>query len=312
MFKDEFEERWSKDSTFRYVTDSTAYADVAADMVRHSLIRQYVGLEDESNPILRLSGLGKYSIVELLAKKFGIIEQGGDRTVSEQCRFRFSVGDIFEAQMYFLLQHWGFQVIETQKTITWNGVSGHTDFIVLTPGGETCLVELKTANDFYFKQVKKWIGDERGYLTQLLCYNDVTKLPAYWLFYNKDTSEMMVKPLDSVPEDVRKQRLERAAKLVKIFNDCESFDDYPLFCCPPPPKIEKLKDGTHKYWEDGSLRLYIGDYDISHPELFYILDRKKNDYGKMRNYVVDFNYPEKHLDKKPDIQQLALQFDGRQ
>ena len=57
--------------------------------------------------------------------------------------------------------------------------------------------------------------------------------------------------------------------------------------------------------------MYVGDYDFKKPELFYVVDRKKNDYSKLRNYVTDFVYPKEHLDRKPDITECALLNDGR-
>lgn len=306
-FRELFYARWDGMSIPN--PDIAQVAEYAGGMAGKMFHRQFVS-EERDNPVLRLSGLGKYSIVEVLAKKFGLLKQGGDHTVDNQCRLRFLAGDLFECTFYVMLHQLGFTVNETQKSISWHGVDGHTDFIVTTPEGEQVLLELKTANDYYFKQIKKWIGDERGYLTQLITYQECVGLPAYWVFYNKDTSEIFIKALEDVPEEQREQRHKRALGLVKAFNECESWEDFPLFCQVPPPKIEKLKDGTHKTWSDtGLLKLYIGDYDYVKPELFYVVDRKKNDYGKLRNYVTDFVYPEKHANLKPDIYESALHFD---
>lgn len=304
-FRDEFVPRWESkvmpNEAIQYATDK------AGDMAKAMFKRQYASLERD-NPVLRLSGLGKYSIVEVLAKKFGLIQQGGDSTVDNECRLRFVTGDLFECQMYVILNSLGFEVLETQKSISFQGVSGHTDFIVRNPSGEKYLLELKTANEYYFKQIKKWIGDERGYLTQLVTYSHCVGLPAAWIFVNKNTSELFVKELADVPQEQRDARFKRAQAVVKAFNECPTFEDFPLFCQVPPPKIEKLKDGTLKYWEDGSLKMYVGDYDFVNPDLFYVVDRKHNDYKKMRNYVTDFRYPEKYVHLKPDITESALHF----
>jgi hypothetical protein len=290
--------------------DNIPFAEEAGKMAGKMFKRQYASLERD-NPVLRLSGLGKYHIVELLAKKFGLLPQGGDDTVSHECRLRFLTGDLFETQMYVILNSFGFKVLETQATIDFNGVSGHSDFIIEMPDGSKYLLELKTANSFYFKQIKKWIGDERGYLTQLVTYSHCLDLPAAWIFVNKDTSEIFIKELTDVPQEIRDNKLKRANHLVKAFNECTSFEEFPRYCMVPPPKIEKTKSGEYKYWDDGSLRLYVGDNDFKKPELFYVVDRKKNDYGKLRNYVTDFVYPEKYANLKPDIQESALHFDGR-
>jgi len=308
-FRDAFMDKWNNTMSL----PSEDYRDFtinAGEMAKAMFNRQYAQTERD-NPILRLSGLGKYHIVELLAKKFGLIEQGGDFTVDHACRLRFMTGDLFECQMYVILNSFGFKVVKTQQTIDFNGVSGHSDFIIEMPDGSKYLLELKTANNYYFKQIKKWIGDERGYLTQLVTYSHCLDLPAAWVFVNKDTSEVFIKELTDVPQEIRDAKLKRAYHLVKAFNECPSFEEFPLYCRVPPPKIEKTKSGDYKYWDDGSLRLYVGDYDFVNPELFYVTDRKKNDYGKMRIYVTDFVYPEKYAHLKPNIEESALHFDGR-
>lgn len=307
-FRDGFMEKWDSKSlpnvNLEYATNH------AGELAKAMFKRQYAST-DRDNPILRLSGVGKYHIVELLAKKFGLLPQGGDDTVSQECRLRFMTGDLFETQMYVILNALGYEVLETQTDVVFDGVAGHTDFVIRKPDGSKYLLELKTANEYYFKQIKKWIGDERGYLTQLVTYSHALDLPAAWLFVNKNTSELFVKELTDVPADLRQQKLVRARHLIRAFNECKRYEDFPLYCRVPPPKIEKYKDGTHKYWEDGSLRMYVGDYDFKKPELFYVVDRKKNDYSKLRNYVTDFVYPKEYLDRKPDITECALLNDGR-
>jgi hypothetical protein len=308
-FEQEFLEHWTKPFCEPPPTDSTEwqeYAKEAGEGVTANLLRQYVSTERD-NPVLRLSSLGKSSIVELLAKKFGLLPQGSDETVNEQQRSLFLVGDIFEHTVMFNLKRWGFKIISTQEDINWHGISGHSDAVVETPSGERCLLEFKTANEYYYKSVHKSLGDERGYLTQLCCYSDALQLPAYWLFVNKNTSEIYVKPLVSIPEQQRVKALKRALGIVKAYDECTEYEDFPLFCNVPPPKIECYKDKTLKYWEDGSLKMYVPDHSFGgRPELFYKVNRVKNDYHVYRNYVTDFVGYDKFPDKKPDIQKFAL------
>jgi hypothetical protein len=309
-FEHEFLEKWTAPFCLAPPEDNTewlAYAKEAGEGVTANLTRQYISTERD-NPVLRLSSLGKSSIVELLAKKFGLVPQGSDETITEQQRSLFLVGDIFEHTVMFNLRRWGFTINTTQEDINWHGISGHSDAVVTTPNGEKCLLEFKTSNEYYFKQVHKFLGDERGYLTQLCCYSDALSLPAYWLFVNKNTSEVYVKPLSSIREEDRTRAFKRALGVVKAYNECTEYEDFPLYCHVPPPKIEKYKDGTLKYWEDGSLKLYVPEHSFSgRPELFYKVDRKKNDYHTYRNYVTDFVGYDKYPDKKPDIQKFALE-----
>ena len=312
-FENEFLSFWTQPFCTPPPTDRTEwlqYAKEAGEGVTSNLLRQYVSTERD-NPVLRLSSLGKSSIVELLAKKFGMIPQGSDETVNEQQRSLFLVGDIFEHTVMFNLKRWGFTINSTQEDINWHGIGGHSDAVVTTPNGEKCLLEFKTANEYYFKQVRKFLGDERGYLTQLLTYSDALQLPAYWLFCNKNSSEIYIKPLASIPEQYRIKAFKRALGVVKAFNNCDEYADFPLYCNVPPPKIEKYKDGTHKFWEDGSLKLYVPDHSFGgRPELFYKVDRKKNDYHVYRNYVTDFVGYDKYPSAKPDINRFALENDA--
>jgi hypothetical protein len=307
-FETEFYEKWNSFGTGTNKSLAEA-AEKAGAMCAHAFHRQYVN-DREENPILRVSSLGKSHAVELIAKKFGLIQPGGDRTVSPECRLRFVTGDLFEAQMYMLLSSFGFTIEETQTEINWHGVKGHSDFIVRTPEGERCLLELKTANDYYFKAVQKSIGDERGYLTQACCYSEALGLPLYWVFLNKDTSKIFVKPLVSVPAEQRAKALRRARLVVDAFEQCESFEDFPLFVNVPPPKIEKYRDHSYRVDDDGNPLLYIPDYFISKPELFYDYEVRNTCYGKPRMYVTGLRGYDKHPERKPlDLFQYALQFD---
>lgn len=284
------------------------WAKEASQDFFNSLQRQYISCE-RYNPVLRLSNLGKSSIIELLAKKFGLIKQGSDGTVSEECRLRFVIGDLFEPIVTFMLKRYGFTINSNQEEVDWNGVKGHTDMVVTTPKGERCVLELKTANDRYFKQIKKSIGDERGYLTQLCTYSECLKLPAYWLFMNKNSQELFVKPLESVPEEQRVKALRRAKRVVEVVNSCEEFDEFPNFCKVPPPCIEKYRDGSYKYHDDGTLKMYIRAYSMTSPDLFYVMKEGKTDYGARRNYVYDYIYPTRYANLKPDIQSEAMKYD---
>ena len=79
MFRDEFNALWNGHSI---PSESLIPVTEHAGMMATQMFkRQYATLERD-NPVLRLSALGKSSIVELLAKKFGLIPQGGDESLS--------------------------------------------------------------------------------------------------------------------------------------------------------------------------------------------------------------------------------------
>lgn len=276
--------------------------------VLHSLRRQFLN-EEEHKP-MRLSALGKTPAFELLAKKLNKISMGGKNTVNERLRMIFSLGDWFESYCNFLIKRVGYEIVEQQRTVEWNGVSGHTDSIIKDEDGVEHLLEIKSANDWYFKQVSKQghPGDERGYLTQLLTYSESTGIPrdrTHWVFFNKNTCEMMVIDLDSVDNVLAEARLNRARSIIKAYNKCESDKELYTMVQPPPPKIEKTKDGKFVLNDDGSLKLYSPP-EVGHPDFCYITEWGKTRWGKKRLYVVDYNYPKEYQSYKPDIKEMAL------
>jgi hypothetical protein len=301
--------------SYVYPDDTQAfagYADTFGNDVAHSIKRQYV-FPDKHNPVLRLSSLGKTAAFELVAKKIEAIPQSGKHTVSEQHRMLFSFGDYVESWLAFTFKRIGYTITESQTHVTWQGVGGHIDFLIHDEQGKPHLVECKSANDYYFTDVKKrGVGNERGYLTQLLCYHECMSekypdLQSHWVFINKNTSELCVIDLESIPAKTRQEALKRASSIVKAYNKVETLDDIYKFTQPPPPSIEKTRDGQLKYWDDGTPKMYA-PHTVSHPEFCYICETRKTEYGKPRLYVFDYNYPE-HLQKhKPDIVKQALEY----
>jgi len=288
------------------------YEDFALDLgsdVLNSMRRQYVN-QEEDKVIIRLSSLGKTPANELLAKKLGLINKGGTFSVNEQLRTIFTVGDWYEAFTLFCLKRIGYKIIDTQRTVDWNGVSGHTDAVIEDEYGEQHLLEIKSANDWYYTQCKKrgYPGDERGYLTQLLCYADATgfdKNHTHWVFWNKNNSEMNIMPMSNVPENYAQQRFRRAELVASAFNECCDEKDLYTKVQPPPPKIEKDKSGEYVLDTSGNLKLYSPP-EVSFPEFSYKLVEGKTKWGKKRMYVTDYNYPEEFNSFKPDVNQMAL------
>jgi hypothetical protein len=279
-----------------------------------SLGRQYV-YEEKSNPVMRLSSLGKTPAFELVGKKLGLVKQANKFTLTEQHRLLFCMGDFIENWLYFTFLRIGYEVVEQQTDIFWNGVHGHIDFLIKDEKGQHHLIECKSANEYYFTQVKRFgIGDERGYLTQLLTYDECMRekypdLISHWVFINKNTSELAVIDLLSIDEGSRTEALRRAKSVVKAYNKATEPDDCYKLVQPPPPALEKTKAGVVKYWEDGRPKMYCPS-TVSHPEFCYIINRVKNDYGKLRDYVIDYNYPEHLQEFKPNIIEQALAYNG--
>lgn len=281
--------------------------------VEYSLKRQYL-IEEENNPVLRISSIGKTPACELVAKKLGLLRQAGKHTVSERQRLTFCFGDYVEQWLSLTLLRFGYKIKESQTKVTWNGVDGHIDFLVEDTDGKVYLLECKSANDYYFKSVSKYgIGNERGYLTQLSCYHDVLKdkypgLKSFWIFVNKNTSEVAL--IEHKPEHEKtREALQHAASVIKAYNKASEPDDLWKVVQPPPPTVEVTRTGEPKFWEDGTPKMYVPS-SVIHSELFYVIKRVKTDYGKLRDYVIDYKYPEHLQEYKPDIIFQALNYGG--
>lgn len=263
---------------------------------------------------LRLSSLGKIPAIEALAHKLRLIEPTPPSAFDEKSKFIFSFGDWFEAYLNFMMERHGY-TLEKQREVTWNGVKGHTDAIYIEDGQE-CLLEIKTASSYYFEQVKAlgYPTDERGYLTQFLAYSESTGIPrerCHWIFLDKGTNNILQLPLSAVPSDLAEQRLNRAKSVIKAFEECEHIDDLYTLVQPPPPNIEKDKYGEYQRHEDGRVKLYP-HYSLSNQivKLAYVIEPGKTRWGRARDYVVDYNYPEHLQEHKPDVYRDAECYDG--
>lgn len=298
-----------KASTKTKVRLEKAYAKEAAEVFKHSLIRQYV--EDDTQPsVMRLSQIGRQPALDILARHFGVIPMGGSFTVTPQQRYLFHVGDTFEAWITFTLKRLGYTIIESQTTVQYCGVTGHIDFLCQDPtDGEVFVLECKTACSFYFDRCEKsgtW--DDRGYLTQLGAYVEAFKdkypdIQGYWLMTNKDTQTFHI---EKVQKERYEPRLERLRKIVNAVNTLTRFEDaYTLFR-PQPPSVE-MRAKQPAYWTHNDRpKLYV-PADIKFPDIHYVWYDGKNPYGQHRKYVNDYYYPEEFQSYKPDVDVTALE-----
>lgn len=291
------------------VKQEMKFAQVASKVFQDSLTRQYI--QDDTKPsVMRLSQIGRQPALDILARHFKVIPMGNFSTVTPQQRYLFHVGDTFEAWVTFMLMRLGYTIISTQDVVDYYGVQGHTDFLCSDPtDGEVFVLECKTACSYYFEKCKKFsVGDERGYLTQLGAYvesyrNQYPDIKGYWLVANKDTQELHI---ECVKPEVYEPRLLRLRKIVDAVNTLECFDDaYSLFR-PQPPSVE-LRNKVPATWEDGSYKLYV-PAEIKHPEIHYVTHVENNIYGKPRQYVDDYYYPEQYQNLKPNAVSTAFDY----
>jgi hypothetical protein len=280
--------------------------------VEHSLRRQF--LNEEVHTPLRLSSVGKTPAFELLAKKLDLLPMGSKRTVPEPLRLIFTLGDWYESYLLFTLKRIGYEIVSTQNEVSWRGIKGHIDAIVKDPDGETHLIEVKSANDWYHTSCLKrgYPLDDRGYLTQLLTYSAALDIPhsrTHWIMWNKNTGTTSVFNLIDVPSEVATPRLIRAESIANAYHKCKTEEDLYSSVKPPPPKIEKTKDGRYVLDSEGKLKLYSPP-EVSHPSFCYTLTMGRTKWGKAREYVLDYNYPDEFQQYKPrNITQDAIRAD---
>lgn len=259
-----------------------SYASFASVMTKDSLSRQYV-YDDQKADVIRLSSVGKTPALDLAAKHFKVLPQGTISTVSAQQRLLFWSGDTFETWVYFQLRRLGYAVT-TQLGVEYHGVPGHIDFFC-TKNKKSFVLETKTANDYYFKQVNQYgVGDERGYLTQLGGYAEALNVPAYWLFMNKNTSELSVIPCE---KEVYAPRIRRLDTIIDGLEKITTFEEaYEIFR-PVPPSVELCK-GKPVLDDNGKPLLYVPS-NVSHPDIHYVYETRKTKYSKPRKYVLGYN-----------------------
>lgn len=278
--------------------------------VTSKLSSQFCPKPPNTNPPLRLSSLGGIHAFELLGRKMGLYPDVPSSN-SVVTKLIFCIGDFVEAYINYFLQRSGCTILSKQKDVFWNGVPGHTDTIIELDGKEY-LLEIKTASERYFKEVnsRKYPGNERGYLTQLLAYQEALGLSreqCVWVFYNKATNALGFFPLSNVPEEEIEAARGRALMLIDLYNRCQHKDDVYKLTQPPPPCVEQTRGGDAKFHEDGTIKLYP-HYSVSNPEIMYILNEGKTDHGTPRKYILDYNYPAHLQSFKPNALEDALYY----
>lgn len=257
-------------------------ATKSALITHDSFIRQYVKDYQNGN-ILRASSIGKMPALDLAAIQFNVISPPSFKPTAQQ-KLLFWTGDTFESWVYFQLCLMGYTV-QQQLEVNYYGIVGHIDFLC-TRDGESFVLETKTANDRYFDQVKKYgVGDERGYLTQLACYSEALGVPGYWLFMNKNTSELLVIPCN---KEEYEPRLKRVRFIVDGLKQLESFEEAYILFRPVPPSVEITRDRKPVLDNDNRPLLYVPS-TVANPSLHYITEKRKTKYGAARYYVTAYH-----------------------
>ncbi len=299
----DFAKRWqSEDASHINLSEDVldVFAEFVGDNLRNTFYNIYTRhLTDSPATYLRASMLDSHALI-MLSQKF--LPSGSVKTaeeISRKSKATLGFGTLFEhiCMMEMLLDGW--QIVDTQPSLTmYDGlVSGHPDLIAKTPSGEEVLIEFKTSNDNYWRQIANSKGDgmddERGYILQLALYQREMKLPAYWLVFNKDTSMLYAEKLS---ERKAEKALKRADKRVAAYHRCESWDKMFMMCPIPEPMPEIYKgERTGRYTVPFEFRgTAVGDW-------IYETVADTNGYGEPRNYVTAICMPEESYEKQSHL-----------
>jgi len=270
---------WNEPLRRVYMPSPDALA-MAAEMYRQGLIKQYVDRQQKEG--LRLSGLGKPAL-DIFARKFHP-EWFTTDWQTERLTQLFHAGDTFEADMYVHLDRFGYEIEETQQVVSFNGVTGHSDFIVRDAIGQRFLLELKTCAGHRFTQMCKGINCvPMPYRTQLALYQQCLGIDSYWCFYNKDNSEIAFQAFDPAENQ---HLIRRAEQVIAEYARITEWDEVFNVFCAPPPEGEKYKNtmtGNFKVPQDIDKQLA--------PHIYEVIE-SRNNYGKMTSYVTGYRMPD--------------------
>jgi len=259
---------------------SHAAIEIAGQMYKEGLKKQYVSPPQKGG--LRLSGLGKPAL-DIFARKFHP-EWFTTDWQTERLTQLFHAGDTFEADMYVHLDRFGYEIEETQQVVSFNGVTGHSDFIVRDAIGQRFLLELKTCAGHKFTQMCKGINCvPMSYRTQLALYQQCLGIDSYWCFYNKDNSEIAFQAFDPAENQYL---IRRAELIIAEYARITEWDEVFNVFCAPPPEGEKYKNamtGNYKVPQDIDKQLA--------PHIYEVIE-SRNNYGKMTSYVTGYRMPD--------------------
>ena len=257
----------------------------------------------EPSPALRASQMGKPAL-EIAAKYHGVYQS--DEDFSDQTKLIFWFGHAFEAWLQLYLEKQGYELLRTQASYDYKGITGHSDFVVKSPEGQRMVIDAKCVNDRTFKQYREnGLDDGRGYLTQLAIYSYCEdNIPAAVVMCNK--SNGAVSYVWAYPQD-KERALSRCDSILKVLRlsdqiEGSAFDRFNYcfqFFRPPEPRVEiHKKEPTGRFLLPDTMRFSA---------LSNVVYDTYNDYNarnELKTYVSDYSYPAEYTDYKPNINEV--------
>ncbi len=207
---------------------------------REGLQRLY--LQQDDAPYIRLSGIGKPIVLQMLP----VLGYDDRPRLDSAIRDIFYQGIEWEERTLAKLEVWNPQVIkiERQAEVSFMGITGHVDCIVHVNGVGSCILELKTMNGYNAQNLERYgMDDDKGYLTQLALYCAALQMPGYWMVYDKQKATIKLFELD-VDAPAVSVAVKRAERIIPIMQSIENLTDLLTKCKVPDPVSWTVKAGT--------------------------------------------------------------------
>ena len=164
---------------------------------------------DRDRRTLRLSAVGKQ-----YRKLWFEVNDPKKEEIEPRLKLLFFYGHIIEALLLFLAQEAGHKVVDRQKEVKLEGVTGHIDAII-----DGVLVDVKSASDYGFKKFNEGTllnDDPFGYIGQMSAYMEALNLKEGAFFaFNKNNAKLTLLEIDELRTINASERIQHLKKIIK-------------------------------------------------------------------------------------------------
>lgn len=209
------------------------------DACHEGYLSAFTSREQQDKSGLRISSLGKPALLQALSK-VGVSDWDNSDTMSPRRQFPLFLGHIVEAAVMVMLYEQGVDIHGLQDEVMFEGVPGHIDALY----GSNAVLDVKSMSNNYYRSFTSAPDDDRGYITQLLCYAEACNVAhAYVVCIDKQFGEMDVVELtDDVLPFPRHKYLDRARAVIEMMGGVSDVPSaFDVFSVPPLLDIPNSK-----------------------------------------------------------------------
>lgn len=270
----QFVDWWNgKQDSFLFTADDFTFDDSVAfvGLEAETAFKKFLRGDNEEFTYPRISALGYPVIHQALCK---VTKYRGYSSPSG--RFPLIRGNFMEAVTLSALFQYGADVHSLHEKVHYQDVEGHIDCMV----GDNAVLDVKWVSAPYFNEWNKCPTDDRGYITQALCYREALGVrDAYVLMGNAWFGQLQLFKLDDeglnppdskVLEVTTDLYLEAATERLLILKEVVTLDDVFDYCTIPELVQDPLVSTKYGVLP-GSLRYSQFKhclYNLTHPEKF--------------------------------------------